>query len=345
MAPMATARGNSRFLMRTAVRVGALIVAVLLVSLAAVAAIDSAAPLLPPPALTDPLPTASPPPDMQVFQLPTGRITHLRAAFAYRGGSFRDKREFSMTAVLVCHPKGDLLIDTGFGRSIDTQVRLLPLPFRLITSYEKFTPAADQLRAAGYDVAGGAGRRLSAILLTHAHWDHVSGVDDFPGVPVLVTTEEQRFIGEGGAVTALARSLHGMHLEAYSFEGGPYLGFPRNHDVYGDGSIVVVPAPGHTPGSVVVFLALPGGRRYALVGDLVWQLEGIREREERPLLWRTLADVDPAAVRENILRMAAVAERFPDLGIVPAHDPRGFAGMPTLAAHALADGGAGAPAE
>ena len=236
--------------MRTAVRVGALIVAVLLVSLAAVAAFDSAAPLPPPPALTDPLPAASPPPDMQVFQLPTGKITHLRAAFAYRGGSFRDEREFSMTPVLVHHPKGDLLIDAGFGRSIDAQIRMLPLLLRLMTSYEKLTPAADQLRAAGYDVAGagGAGRKLSAILLTHAHWDHVSGVDDFPGVPVLVTTEEQRFIGEGGVATALARSLHGMHLEAYSFEGGPYLGFPRSHDVYGDGSIVVVPAPGHTPG-------------------------------------------------------------------------------------------------
>ncbi len=328
--------------MRIAVRVGVLIVGALLVSLVTVAAIDSASPLPSPPALTVPLPTASPPPDMQVFQLPTGRITDLRAAFTYRGGSFRDMREFPMTPVLVRHPKGDLLIDAGFGRSIDTHVGLLPLALRVMTSYEKLTPAADQLRAAGYDVAGavGAGRKLSAILLTHAHWDHVSGVDDFPGVPVLVTAEEQRFIGEGGDLTVVARSLH-MHLETYSFEGGPYLGFPHSHDVYGDGSIVVVPAPGHTPGSVVVFLALPGGRRYALVGDLVWQLEGIREREERPLLWRILADVDPAAVRENILRMAAVAERFPDLVIVPAHDPRGFVGMPALAGHALADGDAG----
>jgi N-acyl homoserine lactone hydrolase len=45
--------------------------------------------------------------------------------------------------------------------------------------------------------------------------------------------------------------------------------------VWGDGSIVLVPAPGHTPGSIVAFIALPTGKRYALIGDLTWQLEGV----------------------------------------------------------------------
>src|ERR1700752_4875547 len=128
----------------------------------------------------------------------------------------------------------------------------------------------------------------------------------------------------------LTRGLGSVNYEEYGFEGGPYLGFPRSHDVYGDGAVVIVPAPGHTPGSVIVFLALPSGRRYALVGDLVWQREGITEREERPWLQRTLADVDPSAVRDGILRMAAIAARMPDLVLVPAHDLRGFAEMPEL---------------
>lgn len=261
---------------------------------------------------------------MSLVQLPTG-VTHRSAAFAYRGGSLRDKRDFSMTALLVKHPRGDLLIDTGFGRHIDAHFQAMPLVFRAMTSFERGRSAAEQLDAAGYDR-----KALRAILLTHAHWDHVSGVPDFPDTPVWVTAEEHRYIGEGGMVTALARSFTGVRYEEYAFEGGAYLGFAKSHDVYGDGAIVVVPAPGHTPGSVIVFLTPSSGKRYALVGDLAWQREGITEREERPWLLRFLADADPSGVRDGLLRMAAIAARFPELTLVPAHEARGFADMPSL---------------
>src|SRR5262249_50072312 len=161
-------------------------------------------------------------------------------------------------------------------------------------------------------------------LLTHAHWDHASGVADFPTLPVLLTREERQFIDAGPDIMAIARNTPDANWQVYDFEGGPYLGFPRSHDVYGDGSIVSVPAPGHTPGSVIVFMALPDGRRFAFVGDLVWQLEALAEREERPWLQQG-GDDDTAVVRTNLMTMAAVSQRFPDMIVAPAHDPRGFA--------------------
>jgi N-acyl homoserine lactone hydrolase len=100
---------------------------------------------------------------------------------------------------------------------------------------------------------------------------------------VWVPAPERSFIRKGGN-GQFGKPFSGVRYEEYGFEGGPYLGFPRSHDVYGDGSIVVVPSPGHTPGSVIIFLTLPDGKRYALVGDLVWQREGITLREERPWL-------------------------------------------------------------
>lgn len=303
-----------------------LLVVVIVFSLAgaAVASTFVACPMPAPPPFEGELPAASPPEEMAIFQLPTG-VTHRSAAFAYRGGSFSDKRDFSMTAVLVKHPKGDILIDTGLGSAIDRQIELMPFWFGATTSYTRQSSAREQLDAAGYDIG-----KLRGILLTHAHWDHASGIPEFSDVPVLVTTEERSFIEEGGWITSIARSFSGVRYEAYAFDGPSYLGFPKSHDLYRDGSIVIVPAAGHTPGSVIVFVTLPSRERYAFLGDLVWQREGITEREERPAIQRSLADSDPEAVRELILDLAAISQRFPEMTLVPAHDQRGFASIPRL---------------
>jgi glyoxylase-like metal-dependent hydrolase (beta-lactamase superfamily II) len=283
----------------------------------------TASPLPAPSPISDPLPQASPPDGMAIYALPTG-VNHRTAAFAFRGGSPWDKRNSVSTAVLVRHPQGDILIDTGLGRNIAEQMKEFPFLFRLGTDLVRFQAAADQLDTAGYDR-----RQLRYILLTHAHWDHVSGVPDFPGVPVLVTAAELRYIDEGGWATAHARSMNAAFQE-YAFDDGPYMGFAQSRNLYGDGSIVIVPAPGHTPGSVVVFVTLSGGARYAFVGDLVWQLEGLLDREMRPWFEAQTLGENFVLLRQSLLRMNAIATRYPQITIVPSHDPRGYASIPEL---------------
>jgi len=106
--------------------------AVALLPLALLLYTFSASPLPKPDPYNGPIPTATPPKELAVFAVVTG-ANHRVAAFGCRGGSLFDRRDFSMAGTLVKHPKGDLLIDTGFGKEIDQQFRTLPAIFRAIT--------------------------------------------------------------------------------------------------------------------------------------------------------------------------------------------------------------------
>jgi N-acyl homoserine lactone hydrolase len=97
--------------------------------------------------------------------------------------------------------------------------------------------------------------------------------------------------------------------------------------VYGDGSLVIAHAGGHTTGSVIVFVILPAGKRYAFIGDLTWQIDGIRRRVERPWLLSKLADSDPEQLRQGLRRVIAVESL---MQIVPAHDLDSYQGIPLL---------------
>jgi glyoxylase-like metal-dependent hydrolase (beta-lactamase superfamily II) len=270
------------------------------------------------------LPKASPPAGMTLSALPTGSMQS-KAGLAFRGGSLFERRDFTMTVALVHHPRGDLLIDSGFGRDLEMHFQRIPALMRAFSAFSRGTPAADQLRAAGYDLG-----RLTGTVITHAHWDHVSGLSDLAKVPVWMNAEERQFVAEGSHKTELIRSFAALSVHEYPWNGGPHLGFPRSHDVWGDGSVVLVPAPGHTPGSVIVFVALPSGARVAFIGDLVWQREGIDMPAERPWVTSALVDEDPALVRENIARVARVHAQFPQIAILPAHDARSWSGLPTF---------------
>lgn len=271
-------------------------------------------------------PPAEIPAEVEVFQLPTGSY-ETPAALAFRGGRFRDRRQFAATAALVKHPKGDVLIDAGLGAHAEKHIRSLPA-FRRSPHHLGAT-VSQQLDAAGYDRG-----RLLGVLLTHSHWDHVSGLDSLD-VPVLVTAEELRYAAGSRGDRVFSRVVPGHDLRVYAFDGPDHLGFPASHDLHGDGSVVVVPTPGHTTGSVAVLVTASRGHRFAFVGDLAWQLDGIERGAQRPLLMRLLADSDPARVRRDLARVARLP---PDVRIVPAHDARGYTGIPLLGAQDVAPG-------
>ena len=67
---------------------------------------------------------------------------------------------------------------------------------------------------------------------------------------------------------------HAIRWVPFQFAAQPFMGFEYSHDLFGDGSLVLVPMQGHTPGSVGLFLTLDDGRRFFFTGDTSWRLEG-----------------------------------------------------------------------
>jgi glyoxylase-like metal-dependent hydrolase (beta-lactamase superfamily II) len=102
------------------------------------------------------------------------------------------------------------------------------------------------------------------------------------------------------------------------FDPTPYETFGESADLYRDGSVIVVPLRGHTPGSVGIFVNLSPSRRLFYVGDSVDDDRGFEERVGKSLLLRD-SDDDMTLANQVVGRLSELHEKVPELAIIPAH--------------------------
>ena len=221
------------------------------------------------------------------------------------------RRELPVTAFLVDHPRGPVLVDTGWSRAAcpagayDPAAARRVLPARLAALYRPCLPpgqaAAEQLAALGLRPAD-----LACVIVTHLDPDHACGLRELAGARRLLVPEPERF-WSCRTVYALRqpRSLwDGLPLEAFYYRGTPWGPVRRSFDVFGDESLVLVSTPGYTEGLCTAWVR--SGDRYALLQSDVADSPAAlaagelpaggfnREFQRRSLLWLRAAAADPA---------------------------------------------------
>lgn len=254
------------------------------------------------------------------FSVIRGAEMKSQEGFSVRGGSLTKSLITGLAAFMVDHPQGRLLIDSGVARRVREHLETTPLLMRTLASLTVKQPTIDALAARGLQPGD-----IRGIVLTHSHWDHVSGLADLRGVPVWITPEElahARSDDDGGKLYRQLEAEGPFQLHDLTFPDGAYGPFAVSRDFFGDGSIVIVPMPGHTPGSVGVFVSLPSGKRFLIIGDTSWTKEGVDWPAEKPWLARRMVDHDAAAVREQLVMLHQLQRSNPDLIVVPCHDAR-----------------------
>jgi glyoxylase-like metal-dependent hydrolase (beta-lactamase superfamily II) len=196
---------------------------------------------------------------VKVDRFSTGRVRPKRGGtgvLRYLPGGWSDET-LPVNIFLVHHPAGLCLFDTGqTARAAEPGYHQHWHPYLRLARFE-LEPEDEigpQLTRAGVQPA-----EVRWVVLSHLHTDHVGGVGAFPGAEVIVSRVEWE----------RARGFRGQ-LRGYVPQHWP-LGEPHlvdgSYDLAGDGTLVVLPTPGHTPGHLSLVVRDPEGGWF-LGGDV-----------------------------------------------------------------------------
>jgi N-acyl homoserine lactone hydrolase len=197
-----------------------------------------------------------PPKSVRLYVFDNGVIKGLDpATFHFK------KEELATTDMVVCsylivHPKGTLMWDSGAIPDADLKADGSPV------TQERFTATKtlkSQLAAVGHTP-----KDITYFALSHYHVDHIANANDFAGSTWLVQQPERdaMFAEKGGAPVAPRAKYIALKDSKTKILNG------EDYDVFGDGTVVIKAAYGHTPGHQVVYLKLAKTGPILLAGDL-----------------------------------------------------------------------------
>lgn len=259
--------------------------------------------------------------------LEAGHCVHPQRAVR-QGGSWH-RCEFPALVAVLRHPqRGYLLFDTGYSDAfLQATARFPERLYRWVTpvSLGAGQSVRAQLQQRGIDAS-----EIGLVVLSHLHGDHVGGVLDFPGVPLMCSRAAWQDQAARGRLRALSVGL----LPALTRDAAPRMRwleslrevdlpppfdrFGKGRDVLGDRSLLAVPLPGHAVGQHGLLFHGSDGRPVFLVADAAWSSAAVRDGVPPPRLVTALLG-NTACYRQTLQHLQQVALQVNDLQLVPSH--------------------------
>jgi glyoxylase-like metal-dependent hydrolase (beta-lactamase superfamily II) len=210
-------------------------------------------------------------------------------------GPFADTGEYDghpgtlmASCFLIRHPKGDLLWDSGIGDQYASDPAGVLLPnYRAIVR----KTVASQLREVGLSFED-----LKFFAFSHAHADHLGNADKLGNAQWIANPKELEWLASTPPPPRTKAALVSARNPDKTIV------ITGDHDVFGDGTVRILAAPGHTPGHQVLLLELKKEGAVLLSGDLYHTQEN-RKARRMPIFNVSRADTLASMDRiEQILR-------------------------------------------